>query len=688
MALRGRAPAQPGAATRAAGLAQAPAITQSTRGASPRSGSLTGVREAGSASGLAVEASSPDGRPVDDSPVDPVAHGGPWYRVLAIPARSGTGSAEADFVAVLPAAAAAALCGRAFVTGWLSRGGGAPLELITNAGPLPAPDGTDPAGGLLFPAGARGAGIGEDWRAELDRMVWTACLGRQAPPLDPDGFDDRPGGFESALGGLLGRRFGWLVVAEPAGPVDTEIAELRTELNVLRRFDEERSRLETERAQRRMAELDSFREAGLWSVRVLAGAATPAELRLLAPVLAGSVDLTGHPYRLRAGRSDCSLRLDEALRRGERNDSDGAAVPFAATAGVLAALVSLPRREVPGLRVLDLADFDVTSETGADPGAASIDLGVILDGQDRAVGTFRVPLATLNRHAFVTGATGAGKSHTVRHILEQCSRAGLPWLAIEPAKSEYAAMGGRIHPIGQVTLINPSDPAAVPVSVNPLAPEPGYPVQAHIDMVRALFQAAFDAEEPFPQIMSQALQRVYEAAGWDVVTGGGLDAVAPAIPTLAQLQRAALDVIEDVGYGRELQADVRGFVDVRLRSLRAGSAGRFFEGGHPVDVGELLRRNVVLAIEDVTNDEDKAFLIGTLLIRLAEHLRLRARRSRPDGLRHVIVIEEAHRLLRQRGPQRAAAHAVELFAGLLAEIRAYGEGIIVAEQIQIGRAHV
>ena len=72
-----------------------------------------------------------------------------------------------------------------------------------------------------------------------------------------------------------------------------------------------------------------------------------------------------------------------------------------------------------------------------------------------------------------------------------------------------------------VTVINPADPAAIPFSVNPLAPEPGYPVQAHIDMVRALFLAAFDADEPFPQIMAQALQRVYEECGWDVVTGGG-----------------------------------------------------------------------------------------------------------------------------------------------------------------------
>ena len=88
----------------------------------------------------------------------------------------------------------------------------------------------------------------------------------------------------------------------------------------------------------------------------------------------------------------------------------------------------------------------------------------------------------------------------------------------------------------------------------------------------------------------------------------------------------------------------------------------------------------MLALEDVANDEDKAFVIGTLIIRIVEHLRLRSKGVPSGGLRHVIVLEEAHRLLRS-GRQGAGAHAVELFAGLLAEIRAYGEGIVIAEQI-------
>src|SRR5215469_5157886 len=642
-----------------------------------------------------------------------------WYRVHAVAADSLGGTAAADYAAVLPAALNAVRHRRSFIVGWLSRGGGAPLELITNAGPLspavhpapaggapPDPDGASgsaaPAGHpgsgaaaaveMLFPWGARGTAIGENLIAELDRLVWAACPGRLVP-AGPDAPARRgpaeasiqPALFESALQTLMGRPFGWLVVADPTDLIEDETAELRSQLTMLRRYEDGQATFDAVRAEQRLAELDAYREAGLWHVRVLVGAATEDELALIAPVLVGSVDLGAHPYRLRC--PDGAQEFADALAARLTDPTDGSAVPFAATAGALAAVTGLPRHELPGVRLMRAGYFDVTAdERDRRPG---IELGRILDGRDREVGGFAVSLATLNRHALVTGATGSGKSQTVRHLLEQLTRAGIGWLAIEPVKSEYGVMAARLASVSddqdrgaEVTLIDPANPESVPLSVNPLAPEPGYPVQGHIDMVRALFLAAFDAREPFPQIMAQALQRVYEECGWDPLTGAGRadQDVPPAVPTLAGLRAAALAVIEDVGYGRELQADMRGFIDVRLRSLRTGSAGRFFEGGHPADIGALLDRNVVLALEDVANDEDKAFVIGALLIRIVEHLRLRARAEPADGLRHVIVLEEAHRLLRA-GREGASAHAVELFAGLLAEIRAYGEGIVVAEQI-------
>ena len=134
---------------------------------------------------------------------------------------------------------------------------------------------------------------------------------------------------------------------------------------------------------------------------------------------------------------------------------------------------------------------------------------------------------------------------------------------------------------------------------------------------------------------------------------------------------------EEIGYGREITDNVRGFVRVRIGSLRLGTAGRFLGGGHPLDFGALLGSNVVPEIEDCGDDRDKAFITGGVLLRLAEYLRIRARAEGPvpPQLRHLTVVEEAHRLLRQPPPGAGngpAARAVEMFAGLLAEIRAYG----------------
>src|ERR1700751_716419 len=97
--------------------------------------------------------------------------GAVWYRGLGGKARGAGGTAAGDYASVLPAALHAARHRRPFIAGWLSRGGGAALELITTAGPLPEPGrsarlvsqaGADPAGGqpaAVDPAGPEPAGV-------------------------------------------------------------------------------------------------------------------------------------------------------------------------------------------------------------------------------------------------------------------------------------------------------------------------------------------------------------------------------------------------------------------------------------------------------------------------------------------------------------------------------------------------
>ena len=63
----------------------------------------------------------------------------PWYRVIAIPDASCAGTAERDYALVLPAALEAARQRRPLIVGWLCRESGAPLDLISNAGPAALP---------------------------------------------------------------------------------------------------------------------------------------------------------------------------------------------------------------------------------------------------------------------------------------------------------------------------------------------------------------------------------------------------------------------------------------------------------------------------------------------------------------------------------------------------------------------
>ena len=193
---------------------------------------------------------------------------GPWWHVLSTTAPDTAAQAHGDLAAMRPAADDLAMAGRAIVIGWLSRGDGAPLELITTmggqadqaAGSRARPAGpavrispaegaapllsggavadVPPAAGigrgkhaapprisvapvpepLLFPPGAWGLPVAAGCADDLDRLVWVPCLAvRALGPQRPEPVSG-PTLFETALVALMRRPFGWLVVAEPASP--------------------------------------------------------------------------------------------------------------------------------------------------------------------------------------------------------------------------------------------------------------------------------------------------------------------------------------------------------------------------------------------------------------------------------------------------------------------------------------
>jgi len=80
-------------------------------------------------------------------------------------------------------------------------------------------------------------------------------------------------------------------------------------------------------------------------------------------------------------------------------------------------------------------------------------------------------------------------------------------------------------------------------------------------------------------------------------------------------------------------------------------------------------------------------MMGLILARMNEAIKGRQLREAENGnegiFQHLTLIEEAHRLLAKAEPgtDDSRRHAVDTFTDMLAEVRKYGEGLIIVDQI-------
>jgi DNA helicase HerA-like ATPase len=359
----------------------------------------------------------------------------------------------------------------------------------------------------------------------------------------------------------------------------------------------------------------------------------------------------------------------------------------------LAAYVHLPQLETSGFSVRVVPDFDVVPM--AVPSGRSVSLGKVLQRGRATDAVYAVDLDSLAGHAFVSGVTGQGKTNTIFHLLRQAADASVPFLVVEPAKAEYRALQSSTD----LRIFTVGDERISPLRMNPFEVLPGASVGMHLDLLRSVFAASFgDMWSPLPQVLEQCLAEVFQDRGWDIETSRNLrggEATPEAFPTLSDLAAKVEEVTKRFGFDPEAEGRVLGSLKARINGLRVGGKGRMLDTVQSVPIQELLEANTVLELDGMGDDDDKAFVMGLLFIRLVEYRRAQeeARRQKTSngdrgmGLQHLLVIEEAHRLLTNipRSPNVEQSDprgkAVETFANLLSEIRAYGQGVIVADQI-------
>jgi hypothetical protein len=161
-------------------------------------------------------------------------------------------------------------------------------------------------------------------------------------------------------------------------------------------------------------------------------------------------------------------------------------------------------------------------------------------------------------------------------------------------------------------------------------------------------------------------------------------------PTMYDLKMEIEDYVSNMGYEGELSSNIKTAMLARLESLCVGSKGFMLNTSEVPDFASLLSRNVVFELEGLADDSDKAFTVGILIIYLTEY-RMYEKEISQDyktQLKHLLVIEEAHRLLKNISTEKTSedlgnpkGKAVEHFTNMIAEMRSYGQGVIISEQI-------
>ncbi|MGL4790687.1 MAG: hypothetical protein ACRCW1_04685, partial [Anaerotignaceae bacterium] len=308
----------------------------------------------------------------------------------------------------------------------------------------------------------------------------------------------------------------------------------------------------------------------------------------------------------------------------------------------LSLIAGLPQKEIVGLGLREEVEFGLNfgNNNNAEEG---ILLGNIV--QSGNVLNISVPIEreVLNKHIFVTGVTGSGKTTTCQKILIDSN---LPFLVIEPAKTEYRILTNKYEDLLIFTL---GCDTVSPFRLNPFEFFPHENITSRVDMIKASIEANFHMEAAIPQIIETAIYECYEDYGWNISNNkNGLyenpfDDGVFAFPTISDLIKKTESVVEKQGFDARLKMDYMGSIKARLQGLTVGAKGHMLDTKRSVDFKELLHKHVVLELEEVRSSAEKALIIGFVLTNLIEAVK--AEFFANPTFKHITLIEEAHRLL-------------------------------------------
>ena len=347
----------------------------------------------------------------------------------------------------------------------------------------------------------------------------------------------------------------------------------------------------------------------------------------------------------------------------------------------LAYAFNLPRKSVAGFPVIECAEFgrNIVTYDDKSESESKVELGSIFHMHHKENTEVALSMNSLTSHTFITGSTGAGKSNTVYHILNNVKRKGIPFLVVEPAKGEYKHVFGNKKDVS----VYGTNPKLMPLlRLNPFSFPADIHILEHLDRLVEIFNVCWPMYAAMPAVLKNAVEKAYEDCGWNLT-----DSTNPygenMYPTFADVARNVRTIIDSSEYDAENKGAYKGSLLTRLQSLTNGINGLIFNVDE-LSEEELFDSNVIVDLSRVGSNETKSLIMGMIVLKLQEYRMTSGNIN--SALNHITVLEEAHNLLKRTSTEQPTeggnllGKSVEMIANAIAEMRTYGEGFIIADQ--------
>lgn len=275
----------------------------------------------------------------------------------------------------------------------------------------------------------------------------------------------------------------------------------------------------------------------------------------------------------------------------------------------------------------------------------------------------------------IVGKTGSGKTTLLKKTIKDAAKAGIGVLIFEPVKREYRDLVSTI-PESKIFTV---ERAITPFFINPFLVPKEVTLGDYRSSLLSAFKAAFSMPDPLPALFEKAISEAYMLYGWtDASTSDNRDVE---VFDLHDFIRIFKNVIYRSDYSNEVKGNMMSGGAFRLQSL-IERCPYTFDTVHATPVKDIFSGCAILEMGTL-EPEQKILVTALTLIRILAVLKATGTSS--SKLNNLIVIDEVHALLdpgkgvteEEKNLQNTMA---QLIINMITELRAYGVGVILADQ--------